>query len=112
MKIDEKFIEIVKKINDDTSYSSKILDRVRHPLFQELLNKSEEYIPMALTLLKKKVNSEGAFPLVLLPFMHKSTKSNPIPKEDEGKISDMCKHWVNWGRQNGLIDQENIEDEK
>lgn len=66
-----------------------------HEAYQRIIGIGPEAILLILRELKK--NPDDWFWA-----LNAITEENPIPEESEGKINEMIKSWLQWGRDNGF----------
>jgi adenine-specific DNA-methyltransferase len=94
--MEKVFRALVKRWKKDTEASSSILRMVKHPAYQEIMGMGEQVVPLLLAELKRE-------PDFWFAALEKLTGANPAPKESAGKIKQIAKAWLDWGRQKGLV---------
>lgn len=91
-----KFCKLKKRWESDTAYLSSVSEIVLHSSYQQIIGIGKEAIPLILNEMVKK-------PGHWFWALNAITGVNPISQEKEGKIKEMTKAWLNWGRQEGYI---------
>ncbi len=76
-----------------TSDPAKI---VAHPAFRQIVAAGEDAVPLLLRELRKA-------PSLLVFALHEITGEDPVPARARGKIREMSKAWVAWGKTGGLL---------
>jgi hypothetical protein len=91
-----RFRTLVKQWKKDTEASSSILRMVKHPAYQEIIGMGQQAVPLLLSELKRE-------PDFWFAALQQLTGADPAPKVSAGKIEEMTKAWLEWGRQKGLV---------
>ncbi len=94
--LDARFRALVKQWKKDTETDSSITRMVRHPAYQEIIGMGEPVVPLLLDELERE-------PDFWFAALQKITGADPVPKECAGKIKEMAKAWIDWGRDKGLL---------
>jgi hypothetical protein len=67
-----------------------------HPAYQEIIGMGQKVVPLLLTELKRK-------PDFWFVALREITGENPVPPESAGRIEEMARAWLKWGRSKGYI---------
>jgi hypothetical protein len=67
-----------------------------HPAFRRIVAKGWEAVPFLLRELETR-------PSLLVLALSEITAENPVPRESRGKVKEMAKAWVEWGKKKGLV---------
>ena len=76
-----------------TSSSTEI---TAQPAFRRIVAMGREAIPFLLREVKRE-------PSLLMLALYEITGEKPVPARSRGKINEMAKAWVTWGKKNGLL---------
>lgn len=90
------FRTLVKQWKKDTEADSSLLRMIRHPAYQEIIGLGEPVVPLLLAELQHE-------PDFWFAALQKITGIDPVPKASAGKIGEMTKAWIDWGRDKGLV---------
>lgn len=91
-----RFRALAKQWKKDTETDSSILRMIRHPAYQEIIGMGEPVVPLLLAELQRE-------PDFWFAALQKITGADPVPKASAGKIDEMAKAWIDWGRAKGLL---------
>ena len=91
--LETHFRALVKQWKKDTETDSSIARMIRHPAYQEIICMGEPVVPLLLAELKKE-------PDFWFAALQQITGADPVPKAIAGKIKEMAKAWIDWGRDN------------
>jgi hypothetical protein len=69
---------------------------IRHPAYLEIIDLGEPVVPLLLDELQRE-------PDFWFAALQKITGADPVPKTSAGKIKEMAKAWLDWGRDKGLL---------
>jgi hypothetical protein len=94
--LETRFRTLVKQWKEDTEADSSIAQMTRHPAYQQIIGLGKPVIPLLLSELQR----DADFWFVALQAL---TGVDPVPRKAAGKIQQMAKAWVKWGRQHGYI---------
>lgn len=94
--LETRFRTLVKRWKKDTEIYSSIARMIRHPAYQEIIHLGEAVVPLLLVELKRE-------PDFWFAALRKITGVDPVPKASAGKIEEMAKAWIDWGRDKGLL---------
>lgn len=91
-----RFRELVRVWKRDTEAESSIARMARHPAYREIIGMGERAVPLLLTELQRK-------PDFWFAALRELTGQDPVPREAAGKIRQMTRAWLKWGRENGHL---------
>ena len=94
-ELEATFNELAMQIKKDAGFSSRIADRVDHPAYQEVIKMGEVALPLIFRYMEE---GKGGF---WFDALHAITGADPIPRPLWGKIREMEKAWLEWGRERG-----------
>ena len=94
--LEARFSALAKRWKKDTEADSSITRMIRHPAYQEIINMGEPVVPLLLDELQRE-------PDFWFAALQKITGADPVPKGSAGKINEMVKAWIDWGRDKGLL---------
>src|SRR3954447_15336403 len=91
-----KFRILVRQWKKETAHLSSAPRMARHPAYQEIIGMGQEVVPLLLAELKRK-------PDFWFAALRAITGEDPVPPESAGRIKEMARAWVEWGRSKGYI---------
>ena len=91
-----KFRGLVKRWKKETAHLSSAARMASHPAYQEIIGMGQKVVPLLLAELKRK-------PDFWFAALRAITGENPVPPESAGKIKEMARAWIVWGRSKGYI---------
>lgn len=94
--LETQFRALVKQWKRDTETVSSIARMIRHPAYQKIVGMGEPVLPLLLAELKKE-------PDFWFAALQQITGADPAPKSSAGKIKEMAKAWLDWGRDKGFL---------
>lgn len=94
--LETRFCALVKQWKKETETDSSITRMIGHPAYQEIIRMGEPVVPLLLA----EIEHEADFWFVAL---QKITGADPVPKASAGKIEEMAKAWIDWGRDKGFL---------
>jgi hypothetical protein len=94
--LETHFRALVKHWKKDTEIDSSITRMIRHPAYQEIIHMGEPVVPLLLAELKRE-------PDFWFAALRTITGVDPVPQASAGKIEEMTKAWIDWGRDKGLL---------
>lgn len=94
--LEAHFRALVKQWKTDTEADSSIARMIRHPAYQEIIGMGEPVVSLLLAELQRE-------PDFWFAALQKITGADPVPKASAGKIEEMAKAWIDWGRDKGLL---------
>lgn len=93
--LEARFHALMKQWKKDTQTDSSILRMIRHPAYQEIIGMGEPVVPLLLAELEHE-------PDFWFAALQQITGTDPVPKASAGKIEEMTKAWIDWGRDKGF----------
>jgi len=90
----QEFDELATSWKGETQFLSSVTDIVMHPAYQRIIGLGPDVIPLIL----KDLEDETRHWFWALWAI---TGENPVPPEDQGRIEEMKRHWLRWGKENG-----------
>jgi hypothetical protein len=96
-KVKAEFDALVKQWKEDTEFESTIAQMTRHPAYRKIIGLGEAAVPLLLAELKRR-------PDFWFAALRELTNADPVPKEAAGKVKQMAKAWLEWGRGKGYIE--------
>lgn len=94
-----KFKRLAEAWQADTATYSSMAQIAMHPAYQNIIGMGKDALPFLL----KQLKSEGDEPHHWFWALAAITGENPVPKQSRGKIVEMAKAWLEWGRQSGYV---------
>ncbi len=94
--LEARFRSLAKRWKKDTELDSSITRMIRHSAYQEIIGMGEQVVPLLLDELRRE-------PDFWFAALQKITGVDPVPKASAGKINEMTKAWIDWGRDKGLL---------
>ncbi|WP_292759005.1 hypothetical protein [Nostoc sp. NOS(2021)] len=88
------FTALVKQWREETRGMSSTNQMSMHPAYQQIIGMGKAVIPLLLRELEKK---SGHWFWALKSI----SREDPVPPEYRGKVKEMTKAWLEWGRQRG-----------
>lgn len=73
---------------------SSVVKMADHPAYKEIIRMGEQAVPLLLEELERKPD-HWFFAL------HMITGADPVPKEARGKLPEMARAWIEWGKEKG-----------
>jgi hypothetical protein len=92
----KRFRELVKRWKKGVGHLSSAARMAKHPAYQEIIQMGVTVVPLLLTELKRD-------PDFWFAALREITGENPVPEESAGKVKEMTRVWIEWGRQRGYI---------
>ena len=72
-------------------------ETVLHPSYQRIIGMGTDALPLIFEELRKK-------PGHWFWALHAITGAEPVPDQDKGRVKKMAEHWINWGKEEGIIE--------
>jgi hypothetical protein len=94
--IEEKFESLVKKWKEETVFASTILEMATNPAYQQIIGMGPVVIPLLLDRLAKELD-HWFWALKAI------TGEDPVPENSRGKLDQMAKAWLAWGKEEGYV---------
>lgn len=92
--LQQQFAKLARSWRQDTLHLSSMNQIAMHPAYQAIIGMGDRAIPLILQSLRQQ-------PDHWFWALHSITQVDPVPKEARGRIVDMTKAWISWGRQHG-----------
>jgi hypothetical protein len=93
------FRRLVNKLRRETDHFSSMSRTINHPAYQNIINLGSPVIPLLLAELQRRPGHWFAALQTL-------TQVNPVPPASAGKIEEMARAWIEWGKTQGYIDDQ------
>ncbi len=91
-----RFQELAETWRSETEFLSSTTDKATHTAYQQIIGLGKDALALILSELQKK--EEHWFWA-----LHAITGVDPVPAIDRGRIHKMTEAWLRWGREQGLI---------
>ncbi len=92
--IRQRFYRLAREWENETKYSSTILEMSMHPAYQKIIGMGYVAVPLILESLSREPN-HWFWALIAI------TDEDPVPVEEKGKLQAMTKAWLDWGARHG-----------
>jgi len=79
----------------DVGPTSSLTDMAMHPAYQQIIGMGPEAVPLLLRELERR-------PDHWFWALKAITGVDPVPPNQKGKLDEMAKAWVQWGRDRGI----------
>lgn len=99
--LETKFKKLTEDWIQETRFLSSAYQRFANAHCQEILSFGEDVIPL---ILQELVDHRGK-PHDWFLVLYTLTCENPVPEEYRGKFPEMAESWIQWGRDNGYLDE-------
>jgi hypothetical protein len=93
--IAQRFHELSTEWKAATRYRSNTRALRNHPVYQELVSLGEPVVPLILAELEREPNVSWFTVLTGI------TGEDPVPTAAAGRVDEMARAWLAWGRQRG-----------
>jgi hypothetical protein len=95
VSLEHRFRDLVAAWKTGSGPSSFTADLVRHPAYQAIIALGPPAVPFLLRELEREPDHWFAA-------LRTITGANPVPAENQGRLSEMAAAWLAWGRERGL----------
>jgi hypothetical protein len=95
-QVQERFRQLAKQWKQETEHLSSTARMIRHPAYQEIIRMGEPAVPLLLAELRRD-------PDFWFAALRTITGDDPVPAASTGKVREMARAWIEWGRAKGLI---------
>jgi hypothetical protein len=95
--VKRRFRGLVKQWRKETAHLSSTDRMAKHPAYQEIIGMGWPVVPLLLAELKQR-------PDFWFAALRAITGENPVPAESAGRIKDMARAWIEWGRSKGHVE--------
>jgi hypothetical protein len=94
--IQAKFTRLATEWKSTRGHSSKMVDLVVHPSYQQIIGMGREAIPLLLVEMSDQPDHwDWALRAI--------TGVDPVPQTSWGKLQDISEAWLAWGRSEGYV---------
>ncbi|MDJ0616137.1 MAG: hypothetical protein QNJ63_05185 [Calothrix sp. MO_192.B10] len=94
VELEATFIALVNQWRKETRGMSSINQMSMHPAYQQIIGMGEVAVPLLLRELERK---SGHWFWALKSI----SREDPVPPESRGKVKEMIKAWLEWGKNRG-----------
>jgi GAF domain-containing protein len=103
--VDEDMMLTFRQLADawekETASFTVLLDRMTHPTYQRIIGLGDRVVPILLKELERQPNH-------WFWALEAITRQSPVKQENSGRISEMVKDWVHWGKEQGCYVSEHL----
>lgn len=96
LDVERRFRQLVTRWRRDTEHWSVIGRMVKHPAYQEIIGMGKPIIPLLLAELQRAPDHWFAA-------LRAITQENPAPAESGGKVKEIARAWIEWGKARLLV---------
>ncbi len=89
-----RFAGLVNQWKEGRGVTSSLTAMIVHPAYQQIIGMGEKVVPLLLTELKSE-------PDHWFWALKAITGQDPVPEESRGRLAEMAKAWLEWGRSQG-----------
>ena len=93
--LEQRFQRLLETWDRETRFQSSTARIIEHPAYQEIIALGAPAIPLLLRTLESTGNGH------LGPALAAITGASPVLPEHRGKIGEIARDWVRWGRESG-----------
>ncbi len=93
---DARFRELAQQWQAETSHLSSMTAKATHPAYQQIIGMGKEALPLILADLRRA-------PKHWFWALRAITGIDPVRPEDRGRMASMTRSWLSWGRDEGLL---------
>lgn len=94
--VESEFYDLAQQWKQERPRGADVSDMAMHPSYQRIIGMGPDVVPFLLKELERE-------PAHWFWALHYITGVNPVPPEGEGKLKEMAKAWVDWGKKQGYI---------
>ncbi len=98
-RLSRKFQQLAQQWRDERGATSSVAQMAMLSSYQQIIGMGPEAIPMILAQLKSEGNSPNHWFWALASI----TRDNPVPQNSRGKLQEMAKAWLEWGKKEGYV---------
>jgi hypothetical protein len=91
---EQRFANLVATWKRERGPHSSSARLAEHPAYQQIIEMGPEVVPLLLRELERE-------PDHWFRALHALTGADPAPSESRGKVREMAKAWLRWGREQG-----------
>jgi hypothetical protein len=92
-----RFHRLAEQWDEESAFMSSVTEMVMLPSYQKIIGMGWAAVPFMLEDLKNE-------PRHWFAALRAITDINPVSPDDAGNVKKMAEAWVNWGRQNSIVD--------
>lgn len=93
-EIERDFYALAQQWKRECTRGADISEMAMHPSYQRIIGMGPDVVPLLLKELERE-------PEHWFWALYSITGVNPVPPEGEGKLKEMAKAWVDWGKRQG-----------
>src|SRR5438045_788596 len=93
--VEQKFFALVAAWKADEGVTSSLTERFAHPAYQQIIALGPEIVPLLLAELERD-------PDWWFAALKAITGADPVPTAARGRLHEMTRAWLDWGRANGV----------
>jgi len=95
-ELEAQFRALAQRWRRETEHFSSAARKARHPAYQEIIGFGWPVVPLLLEALRQR-------PDFWFAALRAITQADPVTPASAGKIKEMARAWVAWGRGQGII---------
>ena len=92
--IESEFYRLAQQWKQERPRGADVSEMVMHPAYQRIIGMGPDVVPFLLEELERE-------PEHWFWALYSITGANPVPPESEGKLEEMAKAWIEWGKKQG-----------
>ena len=93
--VEQDFRQLASAWKAAEGVSSSLTERFAHPAYQQIIAMGEAAVPYLLAELERQ-------PDWWFAALKSITGADPVPASDRGRLSEMTRAWLQWGRAQGI----------
>ena len=93
-RLENRFARLVSKWKRETGHLSAVEKISMHPSYQQIIGMGSDALPLIFAELKEE-------PDHWFWALRAITGADPVPEASRGKVKQMIKLWIAWGRKHG-----------
>jgi hypothetical protein len=95
-RLEQEFARLAQAWKQDTRYLSSTSEIATHPAYQRIIGLGRDVVPLILADLRQE-------PHLWFWALRAITGEAPVPAANKGKVGQIAEAWIQWGKQNGLL---------
>jgi hypothetical protein len=95
--IAQRFADLVDTWRRETAVISSTTELAMHPAYQQIIGMGPAALPLILRELKDR-------PAHWFWALKAITGADPVAPEDRGRVPQMTRAWLGWGKERGLVE--------
>lgn len=99
----QKFKRLLAEWREQAAFLPFVTTMAMLPSYQEIIGMGKPALPLILNELKRRP-SQKRKPSHLFWALRAISGEDPVPPENRGRIEQMRRAWIKWGRQNKIIE--------